>query len=57
MRCPVQYITDDSFNAISEYRFYRDGHLPEAGGWLDQPNKVMEQMLIIDGVVKEDAEK
>ena len=50
------FVTHDSLRALSEFGFYRAGHLPHAGGWRDQPNRVMEQMRIIEAAVAQ-AEK
>jgi len=56
-RCPVQYVTAESMEALNMYLFYNDGHLPRAGGFLDQPNKVMEQLQIIANQVAEEKER
>jgi len=50
-RCPVRYITEESFDALSQYQFYKNGFLPFAGGFLEQPNKFIEQMRIIEAEV------
>jgi len=52
-RCPVQEITGQSREALSLYVFYQRGHLPTAGGIMDQPNKMMDQIRIIENVVEE----
>lgn len=36
---------------------YRAGFLPGAGGYLDQPNEIMERMRIIEAALHENAEK
>ena len=47
MTCPVQTITPESIDALGAFGFYNDGHLPEAGGYLAQPNYIMEQIMIV----------
>ena len=56
VRCPTQFVTDESIEALNMYATYKDGHLPRAGGFLDQPNKIMEQMHIIANQVAEESE-
>jgi len=50
-KCPVQEITDESYEALSLYSFYKNGFLPEAGGVLDQDYRVIQQIRIIDAVL------
>jgi hypothetical protein len=52
-RCPVQLVTSDSMEALHMYGFYNNGFLPCAGGFLEQPNRVMEQMVIIGNQIAE----
>ena len=52
-RCPVGLIRPESLAALEAYAFFKAGHLPRAGGWEDQPNRVMEQMLIIQAALNE----
>ena len=52
-RCPVGLIRPESFAALEAYGFYNKGHLPRTGGWEDQPNRIMEQMLIIAAAISE----
>lgn len=46
-RCPVKEITVDISQYIRAYNFYKDGHLPNAGGWLDQPAKFIDVIELI----------
>jgi len=52
-RCPVGMLEPESLSALEAYAFYKAGHLPRTGGWEDQPNRIMEQMLIIQAAVNE----
>ena len=52
-RCPVSFILEESFIALNEFSFFSKGFLPVAGGWEDQPHKIMQQMLIIDSAFNE----
>ena len=49
MTCPVSTITPESYDALTAFQFYSDGILPVAGGWMDQPGHVMEEILIVRG--------
>ncbi len=53
-RCPVQFVTGASLEALSAYRFYNNGYLPCQGGYLDQPNLIMGQMDIISDQIHEE---
>jgi hypothetical protein len=41
-------VTGESFEYIRAYNFYKNGFLPNAGGWLDQPAKLLDAFNIID---------
>jgi len=47
-RCPNLMVTRESFEYIQAYNFYKNGFLPNAGGWLDQPAKLLDAFNIID---------
>lgn len=53
-RCPVQFITQESLGALDLYRFYKDGFLPAAGGILDQPHRIMEQIRIVGAIASDE---
>jgi len=55
--CPVGHITRESYEALALYSVYKDGFLPEAGGIMDQDNRIMEQMRIIARAVHEAQKK
>jgi len=42
---------------LSQYQFFKSGFLPCAGGLLDQPNKFIEQMQIIEAVLFDERKK
>ena len=56
MACPVRAVKPESLEALRMYNFYQAGFLPSAGGILDQPNYLLEQMEIIRAVEGEEAE-
>jgi len=47
-RCPLTQITAQSYEFIKAYSFYEKGFLPNAGGWLDQSNKFVQGILVLD---------
>jgi len=51
-RCPVKMITAQSMAYIEAYYQYKNGYLPNSGGWLDQPIKFLEAMKIIEEAVE-----
>ena len=46
--CPRRLVTQDSAAWIGLFTHYKAGHLAYAGGALDQPNKYLDAMKIID---------
>ncbi len=56
-RCPVSMLEPESLTALEAYAFYKAGHLPCSGGWQEQPNRIMEQMLIIEAAVNEEQQR
>jgi len=47
-RCPLKLVTHISKRFLRFYRFMEKGFLPNPGGILDQPNRFIEAMSIID---------
>ena len=45
--CPRRYVTPQSWFLINLHSFYRDGHLPVAGGISSQPAKILQAFSII----------
>lgn len=50
-RCPRFYATGHDLLMLSAYREYRNGYLPNDGGWLDQPMRFIDSMEIIEAAV------
>ena len=50
-RCPAKYITPEVMFYLLGYQNYQKGILPNAGGWLEQPMKYFQAMLLIDRLV------
>ena len=47
-RCPIMIVGNKVDEYINAYFFFKSGMLPHAGGWADQPNKVIEAIMFID---------
>lgn len=47
-QCPLKYVTPIQLVQIEAYRQYKNGFLPEAGGWMAQTMKFIELMSFID---------
>jgi len=57
-RCPRSLLTKDTLEYLYAYSFFRNHILPNSGGWLDQPKKFRDAMLIIeDQVAKMDEQE
>ena len=54
--CPVREVRSESLDALRMYNFYSAGFLPTAGGILDQPNILMEQIEVVRAVEAEAVE-
>lgn len=50
-RCPLKLVTHISKRFLRFYRFMEKGFLPNPGGILDQPNRFIEAMAIIDDAI------
>ena len=46
--CPFKITTTYSFNMLRAYMFYKNGYLPNQGGWLDQPAKFIDAVIVLD---------
>ena len=46
-------MTAQSFGYIRAYNFYKDGFLPNPGGWMEQPVKLIEALMYIQRIVNE----
>ena len=56
--CPIKDITTASWEYLQAYPFYKNGILPNGGGFNDESQKYIEAMLFLDSEFgKEIAEK
>ena len=47
-RCPLKLITPQSAAYLRACTFFEKGYLPNAGGWIEQSNKFIEAMEIVE---------
>ena len=47
-RCPVKIVTKISMKLIETFLYFKQGFLPNAGGWMDQPAKLFEAFEVIE---------
>lgn len=52
-RCPLFYIDAGVLETIQLWKWSRKGHLPEPGGVLDQPMKLMESIDVLDSAFEQ----
>lgn len=50
-RCPKSYVTENMDFWIKAFSMYKNGFLPDSGGWLRQTNKFTEVMAFIDAEI------
>jgi hypothetical protein len=51
-RCPViDFFEVNQYLKI--YKYWQEGHYPNSGSWAEQPNKLVETMEYIHGVISE----
>lgn len=50
-RCPLKLVTHISKRFLRFYRFMEKGFLPNPGGILDQPNRFIEAISVIDDAI------
>jgi len=46
--CPFRIVTRQSASFIRAFQFYRQGYLPNAGGWIDQSAKMLDAFEVIE---------
>lgn len=51
-RCPLTLVTQQSVEYLNAYPDYKKGVLPNGPGWMDETEKFMQAMRIIDREVK-----
>jgi len=47
-RCPIKLITEQTHQLVWAYRLFQLGKTPYGRGWLQESNKFMEAMRVID---------
>ena len=47
-RCPLKLITPLSYEYIKAFNFYQKSILPQGRGWLEENDKFLEAMVVID---------
>jgi len=50
-RCPLSILDDNFLSWGKAYGMFKNGMLPNSGGWLDQSNKYIEMMLYMDCII------
>ena len=50
--CPFKVVTRESADFIRAFNFYELGYLPNTGGWLDQPAKMLDAFEVITKELK-----
>ncbi len=56
-RCPLTFITYAEIGYMEAYYFFKNGYLPNEGGWLNQPMKFCKIMNIIENISERLKEK
>lgn len=57
-RCPISTIDKNVYLWITAYNLFKNGILPNAGGWLDQSTKFVDVICFIDSeIMKHNKEK
>jgi hypothetical protein len=46
--CPFKIVKRQSANFLRAFQFYKQGYLPNAGTWLDQPAKLIDAFEVIE---------
>ena len=46
--CPFKIVTRESANFLRAFQFYKEGYLPNAGGWIDQSAKMIDAFEVIE---------
>ena len=51
-RCPLTYLTDVEMDRLQMFKVYKDGFLPNDGGVLNQPIKLIQVIGYIENEMK-----
>ncbi len=46
--CPVKTVSEQSFQYLRAYFYYEKGYFPNPGGWMEQPEKLLQALQIIE---------
>lgn len=52
-RCPLKIVPHYIYDYIKAYKMYKDGYLPNGKAWLDESNKFIESLSIIEKEINE----
>jgi hypothetical protein len=50
--CPLRYLSDVEMDRLQMYKVYKDGFLPNEGGVLNQPIKLLQVIVYIENEMK-----
>ena len=50
-RCPIKEMTQEGLDYLQAYKFYKQGQLPCAGGWMDHTNTLIQAFNVIEGEI------
>jgi len=50
--CPVNNLSKTTKIYLEAYKYFKNGHLPYSGGWLEQPIKVMEAIFWLEAELR-----
>lgn len=56
-KCPLKEVQPGIWNYVEAYNQYKNGFLPNPGGWLDQPAKMLEAINLIEQYKEKDYAK
>jgi len=56
-RCPLRFIGQDTLEQMNAYYCWKRNILPQGTGWLQQPMKFLNLMMIIEGLIDKFMEK
>jgi hypothetical protein len=48
----LRYIGPAEEALLEAYAMYKNGYLPNAGGWMDQPTRFIESVFVIESYIK-----
>jgi hypothetical protein len=46
-RCPRGLVTDQSYEYLQSYHFFKAGMLPQGNGWINESPKYLQAMMLI----------